>query len=66
MTNVEPVDTTDASASTRVTAYGTKEKETPNAVRFSTEWGVIYVPKTQLAKLDNPERIKVTVESVAD
>jgi hypothetical protein len=49
-----------------VTAFGSKERETKNQVRFSTEWGVVYIPKTQLEKLGNPERIKITVEAVEE
>ena len=47
-----------------ITAFGTLEKETTNAVRYQTSWGVVYVPKSQLTKLTNggfPENIKLTV-----
>jgi hypothetical protein len=65
MTNAEN-DVTEANEPVRVSAFGTKEKDTPNAVRFATEWGVQYLPKLQLAKLGNPTRIKITVEAAND
>lgn len=46
------------------TALGSLDRETKNAVRYSTTWGVIYIPKTELAKIGNPEQIKVTVQAV--
>jgi hypothetical protein len=49
----------------KITAHGGKEKETKNAVRFATEWGVIYVPKVQLEKIGNPERVIFTVTAEA-
>lgn len=62
----EMTEETTTTAAPKVTAYGTREKETANQVRYSTEWGVVYVPKTQLAKLGNPDRIKLTVEAATD
>lgn len=49
-----------------VTTFGSIDRETTNQVRYSTGWGVVYVPKTQLAKLTGnansfPENIKLTV-----
>jgi hypothetical protein len=49
-----------------IKAFGTYEKETTNQVRYTTSWGVIYIPKAQAAKLtadgSYPENIKFTVE----
>lgn len=64
MTNAD--NATETNASPKVTAYGTKQQETANAIRFSTEIGVIYLPKVQAAKLGNPDRIKVTFEVATD
>jgi hypothetical protein len=47
----------------KIVAHGGLEKETKNAVRFQTEWGVVYIPKSQLEKIGSPDRIKITVES---
>lgn len=52
-------------STTRPTAstVGNKEKETKNAVRFTTGWGVMYIPKAQLEKLGNPDSIQIIIES---
>lgn len=44
-----------------VSTFGSVERETKNQVRYSTGWGVVYIPKAQLEKIGNPENIKITV-----
>lgn len=54
---------TDTNATpTSITTFGSREKETTNQVRYTTGWGVVYIPKTQAEKLGNPENIRITVE----
>lgn len=62
MTNVAS-DNEDNTATTSATVFGSKERETKNAIRYTTGWGVIYIPKTQLEKIGNPDNIKITVEA---
>lgn len=47
-----------------VSAFGQRERETKNQVRYETSWGVVYIPKTQLEKIGNPENLKLTIEPV--
>ena len=44
---------------------GTFERETKRMIRYTTDWGVIYIPKTAFAETP-PTNIVITVTALED